>query len=74
MVLKKGLQDLPEWPLEMVEGDLTTIFIRTNKSILTFLTEPTKVHYEKVWIMYGAIAQKLGFSSEDVLQAYIAKE
>ena len=71
--IEKELEDLEEWPLEDIEGDLTALFIGTNKSILTFLEEPTKIHYEKVWIMYGAIAGKLGFSSADVLQAYIAK-
>ena len=71
--IEKGLQDLQEWPHEIVVGDLTVLFIATNKSVLTFLAEPTKTHYEKVWILYGAIAEKLGFSSEDVLQAYIAK-
>lgn len=71
--IEKGFQDLLEWPRETVEGDLTTLFIATNKSILTFLEEPTKTHYEKVWVMYGKIAEELGFSSEDVLRAYIAK-
>ncbi|MFJ7827019.1 dUTP diphosphatase [Psychrobacillus sp. NPDC096623] len=71
--IEKGFHDLHEWPREVVEGDLTALFISTNKSILTFLTEPTKIHYEKLWILYGAIAEKLGFSSEDVLQAYIEK-
>ncbi|WP_419959210.1 dUTP diphosphatase [Psychrobacillus sp. BM2] len=71
--IEKGLQDLHEWPFESMEKDLTTLFLDTNKSILAFLAEPTKTHYEKVWIMYGAIAEKLGFSSEDVLRAYITK-
>jgi len=71
--IEKELEDLEEWPLEDIDGDLTALFIGTNKSILTFLEEPTKIHYEKVWIMYGAIAGKLGFNSADVLQAYIAK-
>ena len=71
--IEKGFEDLEKWPQEIIDGDLTALFIGTNESILTFLTEPTNVHYEKVWIMYGAIAEKLGFSSEDVLQAYIAK-
>lgn len=71
--IEKELEDLEEWPLEDIEGDLTALFIGTNKSILAFLEEPTKIHYEKVWMMYGAIAGKLGFSSGDVLQAYIAK-
>lgn len=71
--IEKGFQDLEEWPHKSIDGDLTALFIGANESVLTFLTEPTKTHYEKVWIMYGAIAKKLGFSNEDVLQAYIAK-
>ena len=71
--IEKGLEDLQEWPLAHIEGDLTTLFLGANKSILIFLEEPTKSHYEKVWVMYGAIAERLGFSSADVLQAYIAK-
>lgn len=71
--IEKGFQDLEEWPYKNIDGDLTELFIGTNESILLFLADPTKTHYEKVWIMYGAIAKKLGFSSEDVLQAYIEK-
>lgn len=71
--IEKGFQDLEKWPRNSIDGNLTELFIGTNESILTFLTEPTNVHYEKVWIMYGEIAEKLGFSSEDVLRAYIAK-
>lgn len=71
--IEKGFQDLEEWPHKSIDGDLTALFIGANESVLTFLTKPTKTHYEKVWIMYGAIAKKLGFSNEDVLQAYIAK-
>ena len=29
--------------------------------------------YEKVWIHYGAIARKLGFTNEDIISAYLAK-
>lgn len=71
--IEKGFQDLEEWPYKTIDGDLTELFISTNESILTFLNEPTTTHYGKVWEMYGAIAKKLGFSSEDVLRAYIAK-
>lgn len=71
--IEKGLQDIQEWPFENIESDLTTLFLDANKSILTFLTDPTKAHYEKVWIMYGSIAKKLSFSNEDVLKAYIEK-
>ena len=71
--IEKGFEDLKEWPHKSIDGDLTALFIGANESVLTFLNEATQNHYEKLWIMYGAIADKLGFSSEDVLQAYIEK-
>ncbi|TQR08317.1 dUTP diphosphatase [Psychrobacillus soli] len=71
--IAKGLDDLTDWPVEEKEEDLTTLFLLTNEAILGFLHETTKSTYEKIWILYGAIAEKLGFSSEDVLQAYISK-
>lgn len=71
--IEKGFEDLEEWPHKSIDGDLTALFIGTNESVLTFLNAPTQNHYEKLWIMYGAIADKLGFSSEDVLHAYIEK-
>lgn len=71
--IEKGLNDLKEWPVENVEGNLTKLFLLTNEAILAFLTNTSKSAYENIWILYGAIAAKLGFSNEDVLQAYISK-
>nr|WP_260858066.1 dUTP diphosphatase [Bacillus sp. FJAT-22090] len=71
--IEKGFNDLKEWPVGNVDGNLTKLFLLTNEAILTFLTNTTKSAYEKIWTLYGAIAEKLGFSNEDVLQAYISK-
>ena len=70
---EKGLNDLEKWPLETMEEDLTSLFLQTNIAIGEFLLNPTKSSYEKTWILYGAIAEQLGFSSEDVLKAYMSK-
>ncbi|MFJ5768344.1 dUTP diphosphatase [Psychrobacillus sp. NPDC093180] len=71
--IEKGLDDLTDWPMEDKEEDLTTLFLLTNEAIIAFLHESTKSTYEEIWVLYGAIAEKLGFTSEDVLQAYISK-
>ncbi len=71
--IEKGLDNLTDWPVEDKEEDLTTLFLLTNEAVITFLHESTKNTYEKIWILYGAIAEKLGFSNEDVLKAYISK-
>ncbi|SER89861.1 dUTP diphosphatase [Psychrobacillus sp. OK032] len=71
--ITRGLDDLKEWPIEKNEEDLTTLFLLTNEAIIAFLHHSTKITYEKIWVLYGAIAEKLGFSSEDVLKAYISK-
>ena len=71
--IARDLEDLEEWPAAKVEGELTELFLETSNAILLFLKNPTKESYQKVWILYGAIAEKLGFTNEDVLQAYIEK-
>ncbi len=65
---------LHEWPKsEITEENLTTCFIRTQKSILTFIESPSEDHYVAVWKEYGAIAYHLGFSLDDITGAYILK-
>lgn len=71
--IEKGLNDLKNWPVNEIEGDLTKLFLLTNEAIVAFIHNTTKSNYEKIWILYGAIAEKLGFSNEEVLQAYISK-
>ena len=71
--IEKKLDYLEVWPQSNLKQEITEIFLMTNSAILDFLINPSENRYEKVWIMYGAIAEILGFSSEDVLNAYISK-
>ena len=71
--IEKDLQTLTEWPEGKVEGELTHLFLETTRVIHLFLFELTMDSYKKVWIHYGAIAKKLGFTNEDIISAYLAK-
>ncbi|TQR19836.1 dUTP diphosphatase [Psychrobacillus vulpis] len=71
--IEKGFTDLESWPIENIEAELTDLFLLTNEAIISFLKSPTRNNYEKMWVLYGAIAKNLGFSGEEVLQAYIQK-
>lgn len=71
--IEKDLNMLKEWPDPLSEQDLTAIFLKANKSILEFLEKHSMSTYQKVWSCYGAIADILGFSYEEVLEAYVAK-
>lgn len=69
---EKGYR-LNEWPKFNNNENLTSCFIQTQKAILTFIETPSEENYRIVWQYYGAIAQHLGFSLEDITSAYIAK-
>ncbi len=71
--IEKDLHTLTIWPEGEIEGDLTQLFLKTTGVIHLFLHELTSEAYEQVWIHYGAIAKKLGFTNEDIINAYIAK-
>lgn len=71
--IEQDLHTLTNWPMAEVEGNLTQLFLTTTAVIHRFLEELTMESYERVWIYYGAIASKLGFTNEDIIQAYIAK-
>ncbi|MEK5069352.1 dUTP diphosphatase [Sporosarcina sp. FSL K6-1508] len=71
--IEKNLHTLTNWPEGEVEGELTHLFLETTAVIHRFLNELTMAAYEQVWIHYGAIAKKLGFSNEDIIIAYLAK-
>ena len=64
---------MSKWPEGEVEGDLTDLFLKTTISISTFLNQLTMESYKNIWVHYGAIAGKLGFTNEDIIAAYIAK-
>ena len=71
--IEKGFDTLVKWPEGEIEGDLTQLFLKTTVSIHQFLSELTVAAYEQIWIHYGAIAKKLGFTNEEIIEAYIAK-
>lgn len=71
--IEKEFTTLLTWPEGEVEGDLTQLFLKTTGAIHRFLLELTMEAYESVWIHYGAIAKELGFTNEDIIHAYIAK-
>ena len=68
-----GFDKLNQWPKGEVDGDLTELFLKATISISSFLDKLTIESYEEIWIHYGAIAGKLGFTSDDIIAAYIAK-
>jgi len=71
--IEQGFESLEKWPEDKVEGELTELFIKTTGIISNFLNDLTMESYLLVWIHYGAIARKLGFTYEDIISAYISK-
>ena len=71
--IEKQLDDLENWPVEDREESLTQLFLHTHASIQHFLEEPSKPLYEEVWKWYGAIGTSLGFTHQQIVQAYINK-
>ncbi|GLC88336.1 dUTP diphosphatase [Lysinibacillus piscis] len=64
---------LDKWPVLEESYDLTSLFLMTQEYILTFINHPTEMQYEAVWQCYGLIAYNLGFTFEDIVTAYMAK-
>ncbi len=64
---------LEQWSIVIKDTDLTTSFLYTQESILTFIYNPDIDKYYKVWQNYGVLAYNLGFSLDDILTAYISK-
>lgn len=71
--IEKNLQYIQVWPTEKRDGDLTKLFISTSKAVHYFLDNPTIDYYKEVWIQYGAIAESLGFTNGEIIDAYISK-
>ncbi|WP_213423494.1 dUTP diphosphatase [Bhargavaea massiliensis] len=69
----KGMEDLSEWPEGEETGDLTDLFIKTQRAVLEFGERQDRASYEAVWVLYRAIAEELGFTAEDMVQAYHVK-
>lgn len=71
--IEKNLNMLEEWPDRVGENDLTELFIGTQREILDFLEDYSMSNYQDLWSWYGGIAEELGFSYEDIFDAYLAK-
>jgi dimeric dUTPase (all-alpha-NTP-PPase superfamily) len=71
--IEMNFNDLDVWPSNHPDESLTLLFLHTQTSINHFLLEPSKESYEDIWSWYGAIANNLGFTHEEVLQAYVEK-
>ena len=71
--IEKNLNMLEEWPDRVSESDLTELFIGTQREILDFLEDYSMTNYQDLWSWYGGIAEELGFSYEDIFDAYLAK-
>ncbi|ARJ37974.1 dUTPase [Sporosarcina ureae] len=72
--IEKSFDGLEEWPTRDVkEQNLTQQFIQTGQSIYTFLDSLTFEDYKEIWVNYGALANTLGFTEDQIIQAYIDK-
>lgn len=71
--IEKDLDSLEEWPEPASDMDLTGLFLKTNKAIHEFMERASVANYLEIWSCYGAVAQLLGFSYDEVLEAYLAK-
>ncbi|MCG7346060.1 dUTP diphosphatase [Sporosarcina sp. ACRSL] len=69
----KKLEMLKVWPVGEVEGDLTEVFLKTVNAIQEFMLKTDMESYENVWIHYGAIANRMGISYIEIMEAYIEK-
>lgn len=71
--IEKDLDVLEEWPTGEIDGELTELFLKTVAAVQKFISETTMENYKDVWIHYGSIAMKLGFSYKEIIKAYIDK-
>ncbi len=70
------LDDLADWPQSdqlRRNLSLTDLFIETNAAIQGFIYKKTEHNYLKIWEHYDALAKKLHFTNEEIMQAYLDK-
>lgn len=75
-ILSLGLMrgfSLDAWPEVKEARELTPLFIETTNAVLAFIGAPTEASFINVWSKYGMLAHNLGFSVEEIIQAYIEK-
>ncbi|MDV6378089.1 dUTP diphosphatase [Sporosarcina sp. GW1-11] len=72
--IEKDFDGLENWPTSnALEADLTQLFLQTGQAIYKFLDELSFESYTNIWMHYGALAKILGFTEEQIIQAYIDK-
>lgn len=71
--IEKNFDELKEWPRPLEEQDLTELFLAAHARVGQFAERAEFESYKTLWQTFGAIATALGFSYEEVLQAYIEK-
>lgn len=64
---------LAQWPVVERKTDLTQAFIDATQIVLTFLKEQTEENYKAIWSQYSLIAYNLGFTVDDIIEAYKQK-
>ncbi len=69
----KNLTDFNEWNFNISSDSLTTMFLKTNQAVLEFGQRPDMSTYTSLWNQYGTLAEKLGFSLQEIYNAYIEK-
>ncbi|WP_323693507.1 dUTP diphosphatase [Sporosarcina jeotgali] len=69
----KNLTDFNEWNFKTSSDSLTTTFLKTNQAVLEFGQRPEMSTYIGLWNQYGTLAEKLGFSLQEIYNAYIEK-
>lgn len=71
--IAQGFDTMKHWPEGKIPGNLTQLFLKTTDSINHFLAELSIESYENIWVHYGAIANKLGFTNNQIFEAYLLK-
>ncbi|WJY27998.1 MULTISPECIES: dUTP diphosphatase [Sporosarcina] len=71
--IASGLTAFNDWDIESTSDSLTAVFLDTNRAILHFEADPTMHTYTGLWTQYGRIAEKLGFTPDEIIAAYIDK-
>lgn len=71
--IEKGFDSLEQWPSPTREQDLTELFLLAHQGVGRFAQQATLEEYQSLWQTFGALAEALGFSYEEVLTAYVEK-
>lgn len=58
---------------EDLKGSTTELFIEFFHSVVHFRNSPTPVHYLHTWDYFMSIGKKLGFTKEEMFDAYLKK-